>query len=166
MWWCELNQTSSTMAKSAESMTAIAERAQDMAATVSLATNEMASAINEIALNVQSASQMTQATAERASQTDETVKTLADDAGQIGSILGVIENIAAQTNLLALNATIEAARAGDAGRGFAVVAAEVKALAQQTARSTSEIKARIEAIQARQAQQWRRSGRSPRILRS
>ncbi len=142
-------------------MTAIAERAQDMAATVSLATNEMASAINEIALNVQSASQMTQApTAERASQTDETVKTLADDAGQIGSILGVIENIAAQTNLLALNATIEAARAGDAGRGFAVVAAEVKALAQQTARSTSEIKARIEAIQARQAQQWRRSGRS------
>ncbi len=73
---------------------------------------------------------------------------LSEHAQSIESILGLIRDIAGQTNLLALNATIEAARAGDAGRGFAVVAQEVKSLANQTARATDDIAAKIAAIQA------------------
>jgi methyl-accepting chemotaxis protein len=62
-------------------------------------------------------------------------------------VIKLITSIAEQTNLLALNATIEAARAGDAGKGFAVVASEVKDLAQETARATEDIGARVTAIQ-------------------
>lgn len=60
-------------------------------------------------------------------------------AGQISSIVSIIDEIAFQTNLLALNARVEAARAGAAGRGFAVVAAEVQQLAARSARAAADV---------------------------
>ncbi|HEX3398780.1 MAG TPA: methyl-accepting chemotaxis protein, partial [Acetobacteraceae bacterium] len=106
---------------------------------VAAAIEEMAATRSEISRQVSRAASISREAAEEGRRTNQTVAGLSAAAQKVGDVVKLIQDIAAQTNLLALNATIEAARAGDAGKGFAVVAAEVKALAMQTARSTSEI---------------------------
>nr|WP_236015253.1 methyl-accepting chemotaxis protein [Geomonas anaerohicana] len=71
--------------------------------------------------------------------TSEVIATLSQRAGDIGTILSVIDDVAEQTNLLALNAAIIAAQAGEHGKGFAVVAGEIKQLAERTSASTRKI---------------------------
>ncbi|SEJ15157.1 methyl-accepting chemotaxis protein [Sphingomonas sp. OV641] len=105
-------------------------------------------AIEDARVEVEAAAEIATRAAGQADQAVGVSEALSDHAKSIESILGLIREIAGQTNLLALNATIEAARAGDAGRGFAVVAQEVKSLANQTARATDDIAAKIRAIQA------------------
>ncbi len=63
---------------------------------------------------------------------------------RIGDIISEIESIASQTNLLSLNASIEAARAGESGRGFAVVAAQIRELADQSAKAAVDTRKLIE----------------------
>ena len=116
--------------------------------TVAAAAEEMVSSIREIASQVGRSRSVVSACVEEVEKTDRTVERMVTSTERIGAIVEIIRSIAAQTNLLALNATIEAARAGETGRGFAVVAGEVKTLAAQTARATSDISEQISAIQA------------------
>jgi methyl-accepting chemotaxis protein len=115
--------------------------------SVASASEELSASINDISQQAVHAAGIAKRAVNQARETDGTVQGLAQSAGRIGEVVGLINTIAAQTNLLALNATIEAARAGEAGRGFAVVASEVKSLASQTAKATEEISEQISDIQ-------------------
>lgn len=68
-------------------------------------------------------------------------------ASKIQDMAKAVADIATQTNLLALNAAIEAARAGEAGKGFAVVAEEVRKLAEESSKATSQIFEMVQLIQ-------------------
>ncbi|WP_430624945.1 methyl-accepting chemotaxis protein [Rhodopseudomonas sp. P1] len=147
---------------SAKTLTGTAIRSQELAVvvasasdeastnvqSVASATEEMSSSVNEISRQVQESARIAGEAVVQARQTNDRVGELSKAAARIGDVVELINTIAGQTNLLALNATIEAARAGEAGRGFAVVAAEVKALAEQTAKATGEIGQQISGIQS------------------
>lgn len=162
--WTALNNlmvSADSMQKAAETMSASADRSSSLASAVATAagetsvnvqtvasgTEELSSSIFEISRQVNTAAQVATKAVDEATETDSTIRGLTENAGRIGIVVNLIQNIASQTNLLALNATIEAARAGEAGKGFAVVAAEVKGLASQTAKATDEIRSQIANMQ-------------------
>jgi len=76
-----------------------------------------------------------------------TITILSEQNRSIGEITSTVSDIADQSNLLAVNAAIEAAKAGEHGRGFTVVAQEIRSLAEQSKKSTAQVKEILNEIQ-------------------
>ncbi|MFP4515955.1 MAG: Cache 3/Cache 2 fusion domain-containing protein [Desulfovibrionales bacterium] len=164
----QVSSASEEIAAQIEQSSRGAEEQSNMAAETATAMEEMNASVLEVARNASGASELAEATKEkareglavveevisvihaiyeRAQELERDMADLGTHAEGIGTIMGVITDIADQTNLLALNAAIEAARAGDAGRGFAVVADEVRKLAEKTMVATKEVSGYITTIQ-------------------
>lgn len=165
----QTRNTADHIASAVQEIAAGAERQVSSATELTQAMDEVSQGMDKAAASIQSVSQLTVATNNKASNgntvviktveqmnliqetvshTAEAVNQLGDKINEIGNIVTLITEIAGQTNLLALNAAIEAARAGENGRGFAVVAGEVRKLAEQSGAAAGQIRELIQHVQA------------------
>jgi methyl-accepting chemotaxis protein len=160
-----ITELSAAVRQIAENVEVLSSTADETAASAA----EISASVKEVEANAKASTALAEAVAEDAQnlgmrsiektiegmgrieatarRTADVVNRLGERAENIGGILTVIEDITDQTGLLALNAAILAAQAGEHGKGFAVVAAEIRELANRTAKSTQEIGKLIASVQ-------------------
>ncbi len=143
----DMDGVGTKVSEASEALSRSAGETFRLAGSVAAAAEEQAASIGEVAMRTTETARKAEVVGDSARLAQSKLNELVSAVSSISEVVAAVSSIAGQTKLLALNATIEAARAGEVGRGFAVVASEVKALSDQTAKSTEEIGARIGEIQ-------------------
>ncbi len=122
----EIRQTSLLASQKAEEVLEVAERAEQIGRTGETTIERTLSGLADIRAHVE--------------QIAGKMGELGDSMRQIGGITATVKDLADQSNMLALNAAIEAVRSGEHGKSFAVVAREIRSLADQSIRATSQVR--------------------------
>ncbi|MEE9382062.1 MAG: methyl-accepting chemotaxis protein [Nannocystaceae bacterium] len=156
-----VRDTSSALGRSANSLStsasdqaaAIAETMASMEEITAMVSSNSDSANEALSIS-QTASHSAAHGSEVVAEMGKTMRSIADQNGELARVVEIIENISDktkiindivfETKLLSFNASIEAARAGNQGKGFAVVAEEVGNLAHLSGKAAQEIHALIE----------------------
>jgi methyl-accepting chemotaxis protein len=131
-----ISETANTMAEMSQTSAVSADRASDL-----IKKGESASTVVEDgrrdARRAVDAMNLIQASLQRvaAASTE-----LSERFQRIDSIIETVGFLADQSSTLAINAGIEASRAGEAGRGFAAVAREMRTLASDSRKATTQIR--------------------------
>jgi methyl-accepting chemotaxis protein len=138
------DETSSSMEESVASVRAMEENVAEMAHL----SEEVVQSAEGGQLRVNETIEGIEKIREATDMAQGVIRNLGEKAGEIGSILNVITDVADETNLLALNASIIAAQAGENGRAFSVVADEINELADRVLQHTKEIAEVIHGLQS------------------
>ncbi len=134
----EIRQTSMVAEKKAKNLLNTSQKASDNGERGLETSQRMIDSMNKIDTQMQ--------------VIQNTITRLSEQNRSIGEITSTVADIADQSNLLAVNAAIEAAKAGEHGRGFSVVAQEIRSLAEQSKKSTVQVKDILNEIQKSVAQ--------------
>lgn len=171
-----LKETIDQVARASREIAVATEQHERVAGQQAAAVHQTTATMNELGTSAQHSAEQAQSAATGAQQVSEltvngiqTVKTtlqtmaelkakvegiseqilnLSRQTNEIGTISGLVADLANQTNMLALNAAVEAVRAGNQGKGFAVVAGEIRKLADQSKQAAEKINILVADIQS------------------
>lgn len=171
----QINQSATAIASSTAEIAASIEQQDRITAQQAISINETTTTIDELGASSRQSAEQAEAAAMGAQQVlslaeggtrtvnqslegmdvlqqkvdaiADQILRLSEQTSQIGSISGLVSDLANQTNMLALNAAVEAVRAGEHGKGFAVVSSEIRKLADQSKKSAEKINSLVNDIQ-------------------
>ena len=129
----ELRQTSSIATGKADTVIAVAQKADEFSGAGREAAESSLRGLEEIRA--------------RTDQITSKISDLSERMLLVSGITDTVKDLADQSNMLALNASIEAVRAGEMGKGFGVVAHEIRSLADQSVDATNRIRLVLGEIQ-------------------